>query len=115
MRYLSNHSLYKDRRRELRNNATPHEELLWHYIRNEKLGYKFRRQHSIGHYILDFYCRDKHLAIELDGIQHVKNREYDIERSNFLLSQNIRIIRFWNYEVEQSIESVIQKIQQELN
>ena len=99
-----------ERRRELRKNLTLQEEKLWSYLRNKKLGFKFRRQHGIGPYIVDFYCREKNLVIELDGVQHLEEKEYDKERNEFMQSLNIKVLRFWNYEIDTNIDVVIKKI-----
>jgi len=68
-----------DRRKDLRNNSTPQEDILWSKLKHSQLGFKFRRQHSIGGYIVDFYCPSKKLVIEIDGPAHLlkENREYD--------------------------------------
>lgn len=76
--------------------------------------YKFKRQHSIGHFIADFYCAEKKLVIELDGSQHLDNVEYDRERGDYFESLNIKVIRFWNNEVNKNIEGVVRKIVVEL-
>ncbi len=75
-------------------------------------GYKFRRQHSIGSYIVDFYCPKLKLAVELDGGQHnqEENINYDKERTRFLNSLNIKVIRYWNHEVLESINDVLDDI-----
>lgn len=101
-------------RRDLRNNPTPEENILWQQIRNSKLGFKFRRQHSIGNFIVDFYCPVKKLIIEIDGGQHLDKKEYDKERSNYLESLGFKVIRFWNDEVNNDIDKVIEKIRIEL-
>jgi very-short-patch-repair endonuclease len=101
-------------RRDLRNNATLEEDALWQKLRSSKLGFKFRRQHSIKNFIVDFYCPIKKLAVELDGEQHLDNKEYDRERNDFLESLEIRTIRFWNSEVNKDIEIVVEKIRKEL-
>lgn len=103
-----------DVRKELRNRITPQEKLLWCKLKNNQLGYKFRRQHSIGHFITDFYCAEKKLVIELDGGQHLDNQEYDQERSEYFESLNIRVIRFWNDELNTNIDGVVMKIEKEL-
>jgi very-short-patch-repair endonuclease len=95
---------------ELRKNQTPQEVILWAHLRGAQLGFKFKRQHSVGPYILDFYCPDKKLAVELDGSQHIENKEYDQERTNYLLVLEIQTIRFWNNEVNTNINGVIQEI-----
>jgi very-short-patch-repair endonuclease len=99
----------------LRQSQTPQEIILWDKLRNNKLGFKIKRQYSVGPYVLDFYCPFKKLAIEIDGSQHVENKEYDIERSDYLSVFGIKIIRFWNNEINASIDDVINKIISELN
>ena len=76
---------------------------------------KFRRQHSIKNFIADFYCADKRLVIEIDGSQHLDNKEYDQERTWYFESLNIRVIRFWNNEVRENLHGVLTKILTELN
>ncbi|KKP97634.1 MAG: hypothetical protein US25_C0005G0007 [Candidatus Moranbacteria bacterium GW2011_GWE1_36_7] len=101
-------------RKKLRKDATPQEIILWSRLRRGKLGYKFRRQHSIGKYIVDFYCSEKKLIIELDGWQHREevNDGYDIERTKFLESLGYRVLRFWNNDVNKNIEGVVLKIEE---
>jgi very-short-patch-repair endonuclease len=111
---LSNQSNLKERRVKLRKDQTIHEGKLWSHIRNSKLGCKFRRQHSIDSYILDFYCTEKKLAIEVDGLQHDQS-EYDRKRDEYFISLGITTLRFWNNEVDQSMEGVILKIQEFLD
>ena len=110
MPILHNHPVLKPRRVELRKNQTQQEVILWAYLRGAQLGFKFKRQHSIGPYILDFYCPDKKLAIELDGAQHLDNKEYDQERDNYLLTLDIKTVRFWNSEITNNISGVLQEI-----
>ena len=86
-------------RKKLRSNLTPAEAVFWKIVQNSKLeGRKFRRQHSVGNYILDFYCPSENLAIELDGEVHFKDaaREYDYERKLFLEHYGIKVLRFEN-------------------
>lgn len=109
---LFNRKELLERRIELRKNQTPQEYKLWQCICDKKLGVKFRRQHSIGPYIVDFYCSEKKLAIEIDGSQHLRQKEYDIERDNFLQSHKITTIRFWNNDIDQSLDGVVMKISQ---
>lgn len=66
-----------ERRKQLRNNSTPQEKLLWKQLQSKKLGYKFIRQYSVDNYVVDFYCPSKRLAIELDGGIHSKTIKYD--------------------------------------
>jgi very-short-patch-repair endonuclease len=107
----------KDRRIDLRNNQTPQEVLLWSRLRREQLGFKFRRQHSIGGYIADFYCPSKKLVIEIDGSQHFEkeNKEYDKIRSYYFKGLNIKVLRFTNAEINTNMSGVIQKIFSKLN
>lgn len=103
------------RRRELRNNLTPQENKMWRFLKDEQLGCKFRRQHSFGKYIADFYCREKQLIIEIDGSQHLEKEKYDLLRTKFFESRGLRVLRFWNNEVSANIEGVIAKIKEWLN
>ena len=106
----------KDRRIELRTKQTPQEIILQSRLRREQLGLKFRRQHSIGGYIADFYCPSKKLAIEIDGSQHFEKeaKEYDSVRSNYFEGLNIKVLRFTNAEINTNMEGVLQKIITEL-
>ena len=101
-----------EKRRYLRNNMTEPEMKLWQYIKNKQLGVKFRRQHSIGEYIADFYCTKLKLVIEIDGESHFDDDaiEYDIIRTNFFKSLGIEVIRFNNDEVMTNIEGVFDVI-----
>ncbi len=116
MKYPFNSPQLKQRRKELRNNATEPERKLWEYLRRGKLGYKFVRQQSVDCFILDFYCPAKKLAIELDGIQHreKENYKYDRERTHVLHKREIKVLRFWNFEVLNDIDSVCERIKEEL-
>jgi len=84
---------------------------MWHLLRNRRLaGKKFRRQHPIPPYIVDFYCHEAALVVEIDGGQHAEARRYDEKRMAFLERKGLRVIRFWNNEVLQETESVLQVI-----
>lgn len=109
---IHNHEILKERRKELRKNQTKTEEALWFELRNEKLGFKFKRQHSVGGYILDFYCPRKKLIVELDGeIHNTKEaREYDLVRDKYFRELDYKVLRFKNGEVENGIEKVLEKI-----
>ena len=99
----------KQRRRQLRKRQTPAEDFLWQHLRGSQLGgFKFRRQHRIGRYIVDFYCAPKKLAVELDGPIHRRRdvRENDVEKTAYLHSLRIRVIRFSNHEVLNNVEGV---------
>lgn len=112
--FATNDPLLKERRRQLRNNVTEAEGILWRKLKNKQLGFQFRRQFGIGTYILDFYCPAKKLAVELDGGFHRKRREYDEDRTEFLKSLNIKVMRFWNKEAVDDIDIVIERIKGEL-
>ena len=98
----------------LRKNQTKEETLLWAKLRNSQLGFKIKRQYSVGPYVLDFYCASKKLAIEIDGVQHKEEKEYDISRSNYLSVFGIKVIRFWNNEINENIDEVVLEIKTEL-
>lgn len=86
----------------MRSNATDAENLMWQLLRAKRfLNLKFRRQHVIAPYIVDFYCHDLGLVIELDGSQHVTNdgKEYDAERTKFLEALGLKVVRYWNHDV----------------
>ncbi len=108
------HSLkLKDRAKALRKSMTPAEKILWKEIRAGKfLRYKFRRQFPIDNYIVDFFCFEKLLAIELDGSHHLEKDivEYDRIRTIHLEAFNITVLRFQNYEVKKSMNEVLTTI-----
>ncbi|MFA6586279.1 MAG: endonuclease domain-containing protein [Candidatus Paceibacterota bacterium] len=112
MTILKNKSQLLFRRRELRKKQTKQEEILWQCIRNRKLGVKFKRQYSIGGYVLDFYCPEIKLAIEIDGIQHSKKEEvlYDQERTEYLEILGCKVLRFKNLELENNLGKVLLRI-----
>lgn len=98
---------------ELRKRTTRTEKLLWDKLKNQQvLGYKFRRQHPIMIFIVDFYCHKAKLIIEVDGPIHnlKENKEYDEGRNFELEEQGLKVMRFTNFEVENSINKVISKI-----
>lgn len=97
-------------RKTLRSKATPQEVVLWSRLRRNSLGVKFRRQHAIGDYIVDFYCAEKKLAVEIDGWQHQVVQDYDAQRTAFFARLGIKVVRFWNNEVNDNLEGVLLKI-----
>jgi very-short-patch-repair endonuclease len=102
-----------NRARVLRKRATEPERILWRHLRNRNFaGYKFRRQHPVDGYILDFYCPAAKLAIELDGGGHNyrPGQIRDRRRSELLAHQGITVLRFWNHQVGRELESVLQAI-----
>ena len=100
--------------KQLRKDMTDAERMLWSKLRSKQFGVKFRKQVPVGRYIVDFYSYDYHLAIELDGSQHLDNDEYDAIRTQYLESLNINVLRFWNNEVLTNIEGVLAVIQQNI-
>jgi len=103
------------RAQALRKNPTDAERKLWAHLRLRQLGgYKFRRQHSLGPYIVDFICIEKKLIIEVDGGQHDDNKFYDSKRDKWLENKGFRVLRFWNNEVLTYIENVKEVIAGEL-
>ena len=113
--FLYNDPKFKSRRKELRHKETKEEKLLWEKLRRKSVGYKFSRQYSVGPYILDFYCPQARLAIELDGAQHLENKEYDRERDGYLSGNDIEVLRFWNREINVNINEVLEKIKKVLS
>jgi very-short-patch-repair endonuclease len=110
---INNIKALKETRKALRNNLTPAEAALWKFLQHSNLeGRKFRRQHSISYYILDFYCPAERLAVELDGAHHftASGADYDEERTKFLNSQNIRVVRFENKMIFEQPETVLETI-----
>jgi very-short-patch-repair endonuclease len=100
--------------RKLRKEMTPEEHILWYRLRSKRFsGYKFRRQFPLDKFVADFVCLAKRLIVEADGGQHNQNA-YDVERDKYLQSQNFTILRFWNSDINQNLESVLQKIYNEL-
>ena len=107
----------KSRRKDLRNHSTSAEATLWNLLKGSQLkGFKFRRQHSIGNYIVDFYCPKKKLAIELDGQVHKEEEQIikDIARTTFLNEKGITVIRIENKNVFTNTSAVLDYILQHL-
>jgi very-short-patch-repair endonuclease len=118
MKHLFNDPNLKYRRRRLRKNQTEAEKTFWSHVRNRQChGMRFLRQYSIGPYILDFYCPEIKTAIELDGGQHndPKEKVYDAVRSEYLQTQGINILRFWDREVLLNIQGVLAKVEEMCN
>jgi very-short-patch-repair endonuclease len=101
--------------KELRSAETEAEKKLWELLRNRRLkGKKFRRQHAIGDFVLDFYCSECKLTIELDGEIHNQKeiQQYDLARTAKLKDYDITVIRFWNAEVISNTDKVLERIAQ---
>jgi len=117
MQRIFNRHSELEKRRILRARMTIEEKILWERISNRKLkDCKFRRQYSIGPYVVDFYCPAKKLAVEIDGVIHESeiNTEYDKERDDFIGSLGIKTIRISNEEIRSNLNSVINKLEGEL-
>lgn len=110
---IFNQKSEKEKRRKLRKMMPKAEVILWAYLKGKKLQrYKFRRQYSIGRYVVDFYCPKTRLAIEIDGPSHFEERvvKYDQRRQKYIESFGIRCLRVTNLDVYKNIEGVIERI-----
>lgn len=104
-----------EKSRDLRKNMTPQERKLWYIIKNRQFfGYRFRRQFPLGQYIVDFMCREKKIIIEIDGGQHneIKNIQYDNKRTEYLISEGYKVIRFWNNDIDKNMGGVYNKLKE---
>jgi very-short-patch-repair endonuclease len=104
---------YLQRRRDLRNGASVPERILWSKLKGKQiLGLKFRRQYGIGSFVVDFYCVEIRLVIELDGSSHASEAvwEYDQERQKYIESLGLRVIRLTNQELSASADQCVEKI-----
>lgn len=96
------------RAKQLHPEMTPAETKLWAHLRAHRMGdVHFRNQHAIGNYIVDFCAPRKKLIIELDGSQHLEQEAYDNERTNYLKSKGYKVLRFWNNDVLNNLDSVL--------
>ncbi len=114
---IFNSKQQKSLRQKLRSNMPLPEKILWAKLRNQQLGVKFRRQHGIGRYIVDFYCAECALVIELDGDSHYQEgaQDYDKLRDEFMFAVGLRVLRFTNQQVTINLDGVVQKISEILN
>ena len=97
--------------RELRKNLTDAEQRLWQKLKRRQIAtVKFRRQQPIGPFIVDFVCFQRRLIIEVDGGHHAEQAEYDAQRTAFLATQGYRVLRFWNREVMNQLDEVLQVV-----
>lgn len=113
MTIIFNRTLEKSKRRALRKAMPQAEIILWAYLKNKQLyGYKFRRQYSVGKYIVDFYCPRLKLAIEVDGPSHFTNKaeKYDLRRQKYIEQFGIRFLRVANLDIYENIRGVIEEI-----
>ena len=108
---IVNSKQLKQFRRDLRLHATEAEKYFWSKVKDGRFfGLKFKRQYSLGPYIIDFYCREKNLAIELDGGQHQEKADYDAARTEYLKGFRITVMRFWNNDVLKNKDAVLEAI-----
>lgn len=111
----SDSSLRRARSRHLRRTQTDAEGKLWAQLRSRQVqGAKFRRQHAIGPYIVDFCCPERQLVVEVDGGQHALHGHADGVRTEFLAQQGYRVLRYWNNEVITNMEGVLERISEVL-
>ena len=103
---------HTDLARTLRKRATTAERILWHRLRGSQLGVKFRRQVPLEGYIVDFVCFEKKVVVELDGSQHAApvHRQRDAQRDAMLERLGFRVLRFWNHEIYDSLDAVLNGI-----
>lgn len=106
------HPVIREFARELRQPQTPAEATLWRHLRNRNLKFKFRRQHPIDFFIIDFYCAEAKLLIEIDGETHLatEQMEYDQARTEYLEELGYKVIRFTNNDVRYNINEVVSEI-----
>ena len=101
----------RNKARNLRRQQTDVETKLWMRLRDRQLcGAKFRRQHPIGPYIVDFCCPDRGLIVELDGGQHAEKVSADQVRTDFLEADGYHVVRFWNHQVQDQMEAILEEI-----
>ena len=105
----------RERARQLRHNQTDVEAKLWARLRGRQIASaKFRRQYPIGQFIVDFCCFEQRLVVELDGGQHADAGRFDQRRSDFLVAKGYRVLRFWNNDVTENIDGVLERISEAL-
>jgi very-short-patch-repair endonuclease len=100
----------RDNAKALRTGMTDAERRLWSRLRGQQLGVKFRRQHPIGSYILDFACLAPKIAIEVDGSQHLDQVDHDQRRTAWLAAQGFQVLRFWANEVLSETDAVVSRV-----
>jgi very-short-patch-repair endonuclease len=101
---------------ELRREMTPAEKRLWAALRGEQLdGVNFRRSHAVGQYIVDFCSPKEKLVIELDGSPHLQQQDADTQRTQYLESMGYRVLRFWNSQVMDGLQGVVQEVRRAIH
>ena len=105
---IFNKTSQKDLRHDLRENCTKSEAVLWKYLKGKKIGFRFRRQHGIGRYIVDFYCPELKLVIEVDGYTHIDYDQYryDMDREDYLRGLGLTVKRYTSTQVFKQIREV---------
>ncbi len=106
----------QEKRRFLRSNMTYCEKIVWTYLRKRQLGYRFLRQYSVDHFVIDFYCPELKLAIEIDGSVHEKpdQKKYDEERQRYIKQYGIKFLRITNEELIGNPNKAFDKIESSL-
>ncbi|WP_264656841.1 endonuclease domain-containing protein [Azospirillum canadense] len=107
--------LQTNRAVQLRRDSTEVEKIIWQKLRNAQMGAKFRRQEPIVGFIVDFVAHDHRLVIELDGGQHADQAQYDERRTRMLEQAGFRVLRFWNNDVNDNLEGVLETIRTALS
>ena len=111
MKHQNNRIAFAEHRRTLRDASTDVERILWQQLRGRQLlGAKFRRQHAVENYIVDFVSFDAMLVIELDGSQHTAQSGYDQQRDHLLESAGFKVLRFWNSDVTTNLNGAMESI-----
>ena len=105
---MSKSTIIQARAVGLRRNQTEAERIIWNFVRNNRLGYKFKRQQPIDHYIVDFICFEKRMVVEIDGGQHTQ--ENDAIRTAYLQNNGFTLTRFWNNDVMENPDGVYQAL-----
>ena len=111
MREQTGNPVLRGRARELRRELTPAERILWPRLRGRRfLGFKFRRQHPFGRYVLDFFCHESSIVVELDGLTHVGREAQDKRRQRWIESRGLKVLRFWDSDVYTNLNGVLEVI-----
>jgi very-short-patch-repair endonuclease len=100
----------KERSRELRREMTPEEKILWHYLRDSGTGFKFRRQQVIDGFIIDYYCHEARVVLEIDGGIHEQQKDYDAERDRIIQARDLQVIRVTNEDILKDRYNTIARI-----